>query len=347
MNRKSQSSGDNSNNYQAESMELNFNGISYTDARSIALDTFNENFPKLAEAARKTAEDRAAELFECFAEKQRDNNDAKMENFSDPAFLANLFEAQKGYALSGSERLLNILSECLSKITTTSPGTIQSISLSEAIKAAAILTPEQINSITLLFLADRYQHHLVRDDESLGLFLDHCYQPFLEIAKSRSSILHLQYTGCAFSIDVQATLEKRIKLRYPGLFQAETTMDEINKLQLEIPRDFPLLRDDNLCSQGNILNFNSVIALNRVGVRLGWIHRDIQRLSSLIKSKSMSAQLYKENITRIRPYMFDLFEKWNSSQLTSIDITNIGEAIGYTQMSIHSNINPEISEWIN
>ncbi|WP_127556660.1 LPO_1073/Vpar_1526 family protein [Saccharospirillum alexandrii] len=347
MNRKSQSSGDNSNNYQAERMELNFNGISYTDARSIALDTFNENFPKLAEVARKTAEDRAAELFDCFAEKQRYNSDAKMESFSDPAFLSGLFEAQKGYALSGSEKLLSILSECLSKITTTSPGTIQSISLSEAIKAASILTPEQVNSITLLFLADRYQHHLVRDDKSLGLFLDQCYQPFLEIADSRSSILHLQYTGCAFSIDVQATLEKRIKLRYPGLFQTETTTDEINNLKLEIPRYFPLLRDDNSYSQGEILNFNSVIALNRVGVRLGWAQRDIQKLSSLIISKSMPEQHYKESIIKDRPYMLDLFNKWNSSQLTRIDITNIGEAIGYTQMSIHSNIDPEISEWIN
>lgn len=88
-------------------------GLTYTEARSAALDVFRANFYELAGIARDIASQRASELTEQFLTKlQLDNPDA-LKRASSPDFQAALFTAQKEYAISGDEDLASVLVDLL------------------------------------------------------------------------------------------------------------------------------------------------------------------------------------------------------------------------------------------
>ncbi len=62
---QNQGAGDNSTNLQGQSITIN-NGISYSDAKQIALDVFELNFPKLLAEASTIATERAEVVTEKF-----------------------------------------------------------------------------------------------------------------------------------------------------------------------------------------------------------------------------------------------------------------------------------------
>ena len=73
---QTQKTGDNCDNLQAGNDINVYNGVSYSDARQIALDVFNANFMKLIGVARDVAEERANKITQSFLEKLMRENPA-------------------------------------------------------------------------------------------------------------------------------------------------------------------------------------------------------------------------------------------------------------------------------
>lgn len=94
-----QSNGDNSINQQAK--EINNYGISYQDAKDIALDIFKNNFLKLSEEANELIMSRVNKLLDDFLVQLRKDNGKGVLESKNPDFQYVLYEASKNYARSG------------------------------------------------------------------------------------------------------------------------------------------------------------------------------------------------------------------------------------------------------
>lgn len=107
-----QQAGDSSTNLQGQSIVIH-QGISYSDAKEIALDVYKSNFLQLSQDAAELARARAEEITDNFLTKLKDENEAAVTEMSQPGMQAALFEAQKQYAKTGDKNLEGLLVDIL------------------------------------------------------------------------------------------------------------------------------------------------------------------------------------------------------------------------------------------
>ena len=136
-----QEAGDGSTNLQGQSIIVN-QGISYSDAKDIALDVFKANSLELSREAAITAADRAEKLADDFLENLNEKHKDSIKNLSQPAMQIALFDAQKAYAITGDEELESLLVDILVERATEDTRTIKQITLDESLKVAPKLTTE-------------------------------------------------------------------------------------------------------------------------------------------------------------------------------------------------------------
>ncbi len=147
--KRTQRSGDNSTNIQAEIVQV---GISYSEARTIAEDVYRQNALSLARDAADIAEARVSRLHDRFLEKLRTSKSEAPAELSSPDFQYALFEAQKAYAKVGGQESLEILTDLLVKRSSESGESTLQITLNESIQIVGRLNQQHIAAITLSFL---------------------------------------------------------------------------------------------------------------------------------------------------------------------------------------------------
>lgn len=107
-----QQAGNSSTNLQGQSIMIH-QGISYSDAKEIALDVYKANFLQLSQDAAELARARAEEITDNFLTKLKKENEAAVIEMSKPGMQAALFEAQKQYAKTGDKNLEGLLVDIL------------------------------------------------------------------------------------------------------------------------------------------------------------------------------------------------------------------------------------------
>lgn len=188
------SAGDNSINVQGDSITIN-TGISYADAKEIALQTFKDNFYKLSEAAQRTAMERADLLVTTFLEKLQTGTPEKLNKILDPDVQYSLVNAQKQYARNGSELTLELLTNLLEERFRIDEGSLKKIVLNESIEVIAKLTTDHVRVVAAIFLV-KYSvsssaRYLI---ETLSPILD---DNFENIKNDLGFFDHLLFTGVA------------------------------------------------------------------------------------------------------------------------------------------------------
>ena len=139
---KKQEGGDGSSNIQAENVNV-YNGITYKDAKEIALDVFNSNFIRLKSEAAQIAAERAEEITE-----KNEKSPESLEEFKNPAMQDALFQTQKEYAKSGDEELGNLLVDILVDRAKTQERNMLQLVLDESLLVAPKLTVEHFDLLT-------------------------------------------------------------------------------------------------------------------------------------------------------------------------------------------------------
>lgn len=192
-----QEAGDGSTNYQAETITV-VQGISYRDARDIALDVYQQNFIKLSEYAAQVALGRAEEFIDDFLGKIQSKNPALLEQMSQPSIQNSLYCAQKQYAVTGDKELKGLLLDLVVQRCEQEDRSIHQIVLDEAIELAPKLTVEQMDALTLNFIVYKTVFYDVRSHETLLEHIRHQILPFTESLKLDTSCYeHLTYLGAA------------------------------------------------------------------------------------------------------------------------------------------------------
>ena len=107
-----QTSGDYSNNYNAQTINVTGTGLSENDVKIIVNDFFYSNFREFRKDALILVESRAKEFWEDFIKTLKPQLET-LESFREPSMQNTFFNAQKTYALTGDKNISDVLIEML------------------------------------------------------------------------------------------------------------------------------------------------------------------------------------------------------------------------------------------
>jgi hypothetical protein len=344
---QNQEAGDNSTNLQGKTIVIN-QGISYSDAKAIALDVFKANALELSTRAADIARGRAEELIDGFLEELRTRAPESINKMEDPGMQYAIFTAQKEYAKTGDKDLAKLLVDILVDLAKQEGRDLKQIVLDESLSTVTKLTAAQLDTLTVIFISKYTVNHNVVSIKALSDYLNAYFLPFIKsLSREHSLYQHLEFAGCG-SISLGASpLEEIFKGNYTGIFQKGLPKEEIEK-QLDKPMAsmaglfITSLRDNSLYQINAINNDsleNQAIKSDVTGVAL-------HKLKALFTSQTFSAQEVKDDLINHCPDFKLLFEIWTDSSLKHMTMTSVGIALAQTNLRVKAGITVDLGIWI-
>lgn len=330
-----QKAGDRSVNIQADTIQM---GISYTDARRIALDVFENNFERLSAVAANTARERATELFEEYVSSLGDANPDRFSAFVDPDWQCALIAAQKGYARSGDDNLRKLLVDLLARRSQQEGRSTLSIALTESIEVAPKLTNEQLDVLSLVLMV-RNADFPVATWEDFAAHIRHYVLPFLPPSPARVAYhRHLAFTGCAsLHMGIKrnvVTFEYITAHKYPGLSSQSFTREKFYEtLAVQGVVGEPGKYDALLVRCDSGPDMYRLKAGNKAGLiqelkKLGADQVVAKACQSLFKPELYSWGITgRQRLASVDPRMQSLMKFWNQS-LGGLTLSSVGVLLG-------------------
>lgn len=229
-----QKTGDNCTNIQVSGNMVS--GITYEDAKQIALDVFKANFIDLSKRAKDLAIQRAEEITNEFVKSFFEKIPQLSFKLEEPGVQDSIFTIQKEYAKNGDkefgEQALELLIE---RIKTEEKGWDQ-IALDEALRILPKLTHEHIQTLSLILSVGFLNPSSnVVNLKSFNTYIENEVMQFYcpEIYTAPYSLYsHLQSIGCCSVIpDMKNILPfvDVLKYHFSGLFCKGFTTEEFKK----------------------------------------------------------------------------------------------------------------------
>lgn len=345
---QTQKTGNDCTNLQAENDINVYNGISYSEARQIALDVFNANFMKLIGVAKDVAEKRANEITQTFLERLMKENPSGLASAQDPDFQDSLFIVQKEYAKCGNSDMGNTLVDLLIDRSKEPNRNLKQIVLNEAIRTVPKLTEDQIAVLSVVFILRYTVNHRINNLERFGEYLDKYISPLMElITDSRTAYEHLQYAGCGVIQVTSITLSNIWENSYMGLFFKGFELESIDKNRLSqdmFSKYIMLCLNDESKYQVNAISLESLEKrLETETVP----ENEVSYIKELFSKNKMTPDEMKTKIIELRPYMANLYNIWSNSPMKSFQLTSVGKAIGHANIKKHLGNFADLSIWVS
>jgi hypothetical protein len=331
-NKFEQEGGEYSQNIQVAGNVSNVNiGITATEARQIAIDTFKANCYELSEIANATLLKRVEEITEKIIKEYYQKAPHQIHKFQDPGVQYSLINVQKEYGKTGDADLKDYLTEAFLQRINSPERSLKQIVLDEAISILPKLTNEQINILTLIVSAIYLNHYDVLDKENFKHLIKHRILDFYSPVEKETFYTHLQYTGCCVLLSEGATykpLTEIYKMRYTAFFSKGFTDVELDAIfGADKPKLYPIIIRhvfDNSLLQFDALNenvLNSKIEQNGLN--------DLQqKIIQLNNSKLMDDIEITNFLNGIDARFSQLSRDWSQTELKNIKPTPVGSVIG-------------------
>lgn len=343
-----QEGGDSSTNLQGKNITIN-QGISYTDAKEIALDVYKANFLQLSQEAANQARIRAEELTDNFLTKLKEENEAAVSEMSTPGMQAALYEAQKQYAKTGDKNLEGLLVDILVERASTPERNIHQIVLDESLSVAAKLTTEQMDALTVNFLLSKTKNHTLVNLEAISKYIDTDIIPFLsELSDTSSCYEHLEYVGCGSLMGISRIhpVEHLFRLQYPGLFSKGF---EIERFENEIGNPAEYAGLVMKCFHfPNLYQFTAIDTdvLNQIATERNVPEESKNKMVTLFNSTLMNDNEIKEYLIKTKPELQPLFDLWQNSSISNFSLTTVGIAIAQANYRRRTGVKLDLSTWV-
>ena len=352
----------NSNKSQTQSVEsdgvaqqagrdltIHNHGLSYTEAKEVALDVFRANFVQLVGEAREAARVRAEEITERFLKKLQAENPAGLNKANDPDFQYSLYNVQREYARTADNDLGNLLVDLLVDRTKQNQRDMLQIVLNESILVAPKITDQQLAVLSVLFFFLHASMPHVGNHEQFGIQLDRFVKPFVgNLPKGEAAYQHLQFAGCgSLQSMVANSLVAIIKEKYQGLFMSGFDSSEISSCSFAYQQG---QRFTTACINNsfriqtiglNQTDFDSYMS----GAAIS--DSDKATLKNLFSKNVMSDQELQAKCISIRSYMSELFDAWQKSGLQRFFLTSVGIALGHANIKRMTGEFADLRVWIN
>jgi len=339
-------SGNDSTNNQAETIIYN-SGLSYSDAREIAIDVFKANIIQLSESAASLALERASELTEKFLNALQTEAPAAISEFGTPAMQDTLFQAQKEYAINGDNEVADMLVDMLVQRAKSPVRNRLRLALDESLKVAPKLTIAQIDLLTLAHFTYRVKLMSVLNFDALVFILTGHFRILDHIDENQinADLSFLEYYGLGkISIGEHGNLSQSCITEYPALFNKGFTTEEcsVNELSFDaifIPCFHDLTKLQFRFETKEIL-INELRARNLTEERINFI-------ASFFDTKLFTQHEAQEKLIERIPNFGKLISIFNNTSFKSFDISSVGMAIALSNYHRRYNEKNDISIWIN
>lgn len=342
-----QKAGDASLNVQAQQISIS-KGLSYEDAKGIALDVFKSNSYRLRGIAADTAKRRAEEITDKFLADLMDRNPDGLQNAEDPDLQYAIFSMQRDYARTGDKELGDILVDILVDRAKESNRSILQIVLNESLQVAPKLTKNQLDVLSIIFNVKYTKYGRLVNLGSLRHYLDYRVSPFVEsLMKNAACYQHLVYAGCGSISIGSAKIEEIFRKTYPGIFAKGFPESEISEILTSNPASRQMftqcLRDPQLL-QVNAIDEETI--RNRAK-NINLQDATTEKLVQLQNQYLMSQGEVKDYLKSAHICMEKLFDVWDNSYMKNMTLTSVGIAIGHANIRRVTKETDDLSIWIN
>lgn len=310
---QNQKLGNNSNALQVGGDLQIYQGISYTEAKEIALDVFKNNFYQLSEEAARVAKLRAEELTDEFLKKVEKNIPESIQQMNDPGMQYALLTAQIEYAKTGDKDLEEILLEILMKRMREPNRSLKQLILNEALSIVPKITSKQLDILCHVFFIREMIISEIKDIATLKNSINAYIIPtipYLEKEEILTNLRHLEYSSC-ISITYISTGESVL-------------MDFFRKIEGIFVRE-------------QFLNFGDYAYVDE---------ETKNRLIELPEGASLSEDLIKKYLVYLSPKMQKLFDLWDNTIFDTIRLTSTGIFLGNMRLTSKTELAVDISSLI-
>lgn len=344
MSEQSQKSGDHSNNIQAGGNVTIVQGITASEARTIALDVYKANALELTQAAHQIVNDRVQMITDKIVGEIHSRRPEALNSFGDPDFQYKLYESSIAFARTGDVELEKLLVDLMVERASESTRTTKQLILNEAVEVVGKVSQQQHIIIVSVFLA-RHSRFLIGDYKEFLSRIDKLWIRYMsELTKSDLSYKHLEYLGCMTSSIGSLDFFKNIKNNYGGFFIKGFKTDQVpEKFRAEALKVCgPHLFDNNLI-QYMCLNEESLKAeMNIKGVAPD-LHQEVlaHYRSSLLANADIQKKLEHD-----LPSSKIIFEKWKETPLSRCTLTSVGRALAISFLHSHGHSDFNFDTWL-
>lgn len=341
-----QRAGDNTNNYQANT--INVTGVSYTEAKEIALDVFRSNAIELSSVARQAAQERVEEITDSFFTKLKERAPEAIQSVTDPGMQRAIFRVQEEFACSGDEVLGEVLVDMLVDRAKASERNIQQITMNEAIKTSPKLATHHFTILATLLLVGKTQFTNIGNLAALHERLGEVVAPVTEgLRVTESDLRHLQYAGC-LSIDATETpISRLFTVHYTALFVKGFERGDIGEpwRHLGPPAIIPSIRDKTKLQVGALTK--QVLQEDLIPAQ--GLEECTAELTRLMDLNPMTPAEVEEEISSLHPNLRELVNIWGSTSMRQCSLTSVGIAIGHANARriLGERFKAEINVWVN
>jgi hypothetical protein len=342
-----QEGGEQSTNFQGQIINVH-NGITYSDAKEIALDVFNANFIRLKSEAAQIASERAEEITEKIIKQLNEKNPASLDEFKNPAMQDALFKTQKEYAKSGDKELGDLLVDILVDRANTPLRNMVQLVLDESLTIAPKLTTEQFDILTLNFLLAQTVNRNIINLETFKNYIDKNIIPFVDnLTSERTSFNYIEYLGCGHvRVGDYGKLEENFKRKYKAVFSKGFTKEDFES-EVGSFEEYGIFTmqclHDNTKFQINTID-EQILIENMTKEN---VEPQIQNKLKLFFTKTTfdNAEI-KNYLVSINSKMDDVFNIWDNSLMKKLELSSVGVAIAHANYRRKTGITLDLTNWI-
>lgn len=340
-----QKAGDDSVNVQAGGNVVVNHGISYSEARQIAVDVVKQEIIPLQNAALRLVKERIDHVADqIVAEVKARLNDFSV--FGDPDFQYILHSVGVSYARSGDKDIEALLVKLVGeRATETARSTKQSI-LNEAIEIGGRLTGDQLKILASLFLPMCTRHAAI-DLKSLGdHFSGTIAGPLSDFREDQIEYTHLDFLRCLSQKEVMINdLLGNIREEYAVFFAHGITIERF-------PKNLQKYRDDESLFKPKATDPSWLVPvpLNKTLFQDLLISKevpeeDIKLLVELYGAVIFNTDITKGMIVDSCQKMETVFTKWGRSSIKNCQLTSVGKVLAISYLR-NIGVNLDFDKWL-
>lgn len=344
--KKSQRSGDDSVNLQAENITIN-TGLSIAHVKEIALDVFESNFYKLAGVAKETADSRAKEITEQFLTELSKKNPEGLAASEDPDFQHSLFQAQKEYARCGDKELGDILVDILVDRSKEEERSLLQIVLNESLSIAPKLNSTQLDIISCCFNIVYTRRTNIGNISMFAEYLNSAVLVFADaVGEKDSNYKHIEYVGCAAIRTGARDLVQNLMKTYKAIFCKGFERELLDDIAKECPQIWNVIIP---CQQN--INLVQAAGMDDETIRDMCSEYSISEnhtnsLLNLNNREMMNKNEATEFLNKLCPKFEKFLADVHKTQFKSLELTSVGIAIAHAHSRKKAGFDADLSIWI-
>lgn len=334
-----QTAGENSKNLNV--MGDYHEGLSYKDARQVALDVFKANSSVYTEIAKKTIDERVVNITDDIFTMIYSELPDTVEKLVEPAVQDTLLKIQKEYAKNDDPALKERLIALLKNRLKADEKDMETIVLDETLEIVPKLTGIQLNILSLHLTVLRILHHEVTNRDTFFHMLTSKILLFYSDHMSKTmEYAHLQYLGCIGILSEGSTykpIEEIFRNRYAGLFSRGFSKEEFYEyMGIEIQEFQQLITTCQIDKEKYQFNAMDEDVLKYSIAQNGKQEYE-EKLLQYYKEHIMEVKEIKDDISSHVQGFEELADFWKkTSEFKSMNLTSVGIEIGLLNYNLQT-----------